>query len=143
VRPDHTSTRGGLRSLVVGVHALHLKLKLSSTLASSLGLHSGTFSLCLCLHDNILLIIEPTTKIFILFFKRSHLIEKVSALVLGCRLVPGSFDVLHPKALYFSLQPSPIEMQLRGHNIHQRPDRNLISEDSRLTLQKSRLKTLT
>jgi hypothetical protein len=58
VRPVHTSTRGGLRSLVVGSHTFHLELKLDSMLAGSLGLRACTFG------------------------------------------------VLHPKALYFALQPS-------------------------------------
>jgi hypothetical protein len=133
------STRGGLRPLLKGAHALHLELKLGSTLAGSLDLRAGTFSLCLRLSGGVLIIIEPTIQIFILFFKHSHLIEKVSALVLGRRLVPNSFGVLHTKALYFALQPFPLETQLRGRNIHQHPGRNLIGEDSRLTLQKSRL----
>jgi hypothetical protein len=128
--------RGGLHSLAVGAHTLHLELKLSSTLMGSLGLRACIFGLRLRLSGGILLVIEPMIEIFILFFKRSHLIEKVLAFVLGHGIVPDNFDVLYPKALYFSLQSSPLRTKLRGRNINQRSGRNLVGEDDRLMLQK-------
>jgi hypothetical protein len=110
VRPVHTSTCGGLRPLAVGAHALHLELNLGSTLAGSMGICVGTFGLRLRLSDDILLVIEPTTEIFIIFFIFSSMVTlpRRFRLLFSARLVSDSFSMLHPKALYFALQSFPL-----------------------------------
>jgi hypothetical protein len=96
-----------------------------------LGLHAGALFLYLCLSGGFFLVVESTIDIFFLLLKHRHLIEKVSALVLGRRLNPVRFGMLHLKALNFSLESFPLGMHLRG----QRPGRNMVSEDSCLALQ--------
>jgi hypothetical protein len=109
----------------------------AARLQGNLGFRAGVLYICLRLNGGFFLVIEPATEIFSLLLKHCHLMEKVSGLVLGRRLIPDRFGMLHPKAFNFALESLPLRTQLRG----QRPGFNMVSEDSRLTLQFAKVST--
>ena len=122
VRPVHPSTGGRLCLLAVVAHILQLQLQVSNTLAGRLGLHAGVLRI-------FFFIIKSTIEILFFLLKWHHLLENVSALIFGRRLIPNRLSMLRPKALNPTLKSFPLGNQLRG----QRPRSNLLGEGRYLT----------
>jgi hypothetical protein len=85
----------------MAVHILQFKLQVGNTLMGSLGLCNGVLRI-------LLLIVKSAAEVLFFLLKFCHLVEKVSTLIFGHRLVLDYFGMLCLKALNPTLEPFPL-----------------------------------